>query len=177
MSEQLNLRSINGLWMIIHGKVYNVNEFKDHPGGYEIFLANKSKDASEEFEKAGHPDYVLKDMKKYLVGEVPIIPQSEVMKHNKEDDMWMAIEGKVYDVSKFKEHPGGYEILEDHSGKDSTKAFDDIGHSLQAKRDLETYYIGQYFQDVPVEVKKSNSLYIVFVVFVVLGIILAYMWT
>lgn len=31
----------------------------------------------------------------------------EVAKHNKDDDMWMVVHGKVYDVTKFKEdHPG-----------------------------------------------------------------------
>jgi cytochrome b involved in lipid metabolism len=31
----------------------------------------------------------------------------EVAKHRKDGDLWVAINGKVYDISKFNEHPGG----------------------------------------------------------------------
>ena len=44
---------------------------------------------------------------------------SEVAKHNKADDCWMVIKGKVYDLSKFKdEHPGGSAYVTDCAGKE-----------------------------------------------------------
>jgi len=37
---------------------------------------------------------------------------AECAKHNSPDDIWLVIEGKVYDVSSFyDEHPGGGDML------------------------------------------------------------------
>jgi alkylation response protein AidB-like acyl-CoA dehydrogenase/predicted heme/steroid binding protein len=48
----------------------------------------------------------------------------EVAKHTSDGDTWIAIDGKVYDVSKFaKVHPGGPGILRLYGGKDCTKEF------------------------------------------------------
>lgn len=45
----------------------------------------------------------------------------EIRKHNKETDAWLVLEGNVYDVTEFKQrHPGGWKVMEDHSGQDST---------------------------------------------------------
>eukprot|EP01062_Namystynia_karyoxenos_P073343 TRINITY_DN70143_c0_g1_i1.p1 TRINITY_DN70143_c0_g1~~TRINITY_DN70143_c0_g1_i1.p1 ORF type:complete len:520 (+),score=141.16 TRINITY_DN70143_c0_g1_i1:91-1650(+) len=52
------------------------------------------------------------------------ILMSEVAQHNKPGDLWMVIDGGVYDLSKFaKMHPGGERVLSDHAGKDATAAF------------------------------------------------------
>ncbi len=48
----------------------------------------------------------------------------ELAKHNKKSDCWIAIEGKVFDVSSyFAEHPGGDDVLMNHAGRDATKGF------------------------------------------------------
>ncbi|KNE70046.1 hypothetical protein AMAG_15035 [Allomyces macrogynus ATCC 38327] len=48
----------------------------------------------------------------------------EVAKHNKPDDCWVVVDGKVYDVTKFLDkHPGGRKILLKHVGTDATKAW------------------------------------------------------
>ncbi|KAI8366641.1 cytochrome b5 [Radiomyces spectabilis] len=67
----------------------------------------------------------------------------DVSKHNTKDDLWMAIHNKVYNITEFiLEHPGGEEVLIDEAGKDATEAFEDIGHSDEAREVLEKYYIG-----------------------------------
>ncbi|KAF8235809.1 peroxisomal acyl-CoA-dehydrogenase [Tricholoma matsutake] len=52
--------------------------------------------------------------------------KAEVQKHNKDGDLWVIIDAKVYDLSKFKNlHPGGASVLLDPeiAGQDATEAF------------------------------------------------------
>ena len=50
----------------------------------------------------------------------------------------------VYDVSKFMdEHPGGDEVLVTESGKDATEAFEDVGHSDDARALLPPMLVGE----------------------------------
>jgi len=66
-------------------------------------------------------------------------------KHTGVDNLWIAIRGKVYDVSKFlDDHPGGDEVLKDVAGKDATDSYDDVGHSDDAEAMLNTYYVGEF---------------------------------
>ncbi|CAA22444.1 Cytochrome b5 [Schizosaccharomyces pombe] len=67
----------------------------------------------------------------------------EIVEHNNSKDMYMVINGKVYDVSNFADdHPGGLDIMLDYAGQDATKAYQDIGHSIAADELLEEMYIG-----------------------------------
>lgn len=76
----------------------------------------------------------------------------------------MIIDGKVYDITKFQDevkkkyiviastfffllifvnqHPGGEEVLIDEGAKDATGPFEDVGHTDDARKLLEQYYIG-----------------------------------
>jgi len=50
----------------------------------------------------------------------------------------------VYDATKFlDEHPGGEEVLLDMAGKDATDAFEDVGHSDEAREILAGLLIGE----------------------------------
>ncbi|GAA5959291.1 hypothetical protein JCM21900_003917 [Sporobolomyces salmonicolor] len=52
---------------------------------------------------------------------------AEVAKHNKNDDLWMIIKGKVYDLTEFApSHPGGMRILLKYAGKDATEEYEPI---------------------------------------------------
>ena len=71
------------------------------------------------------------------------ITVEELGKHTKASDCWMVINGKVYDCTEFiDEHPGGDEVLLAEAGKDATEAFEDVGHSDDARALLPPLYIG-----------------------------------
>ncbi|KAE9603621.1 putative flavonoid 3',5'-hydroxylase [Lupinus albus] len=68
---------------------------------------------------------------------------SQVAQHNSKQDCWLVINGKVSEVTKFlEEHPGGEEALLELAGKDATKEFDAIGHSMVALNMLLKYQVG-----------------------------------
>jgi cytochrome b involved in lipid metabolism len=68
--------------------------------------------------------------------------EEEVSKHNKRDDCWLIIDGKVYDVTKYiDEHVGGDAILR-NAGKDSSKGFHGDQHPEKVKDLLWEFEIG-----------------------------------
>ncbi|KAA8644291.1 hypothetical protein EYZ11_008206 [Aspergillus tanneri] len=67
----------------------------------------------------------------------------EVSGHNTKKDLHLVVHDKVYDCSSFvDEHPGGEEVLLDVAGQDATEAFEDVGHSDEAREILDGLYIG-----------------------------------
>ncbi|KAJ6095697.1 hypothetical protein N7486_006443 [Penicillium sp. IBT 16267x] len=67
----------------------------------------------------------------------------EVEAHNTKKDLYMVIHDKVYDCSSFvDEHPGGEEVLLDVGGQDGTEAFEDVGHSDEAREILDGLLVG-----------------------------------
>lgn len=91
------------------------------------------------------------------MGEKKQIELSEVAKHNSEEDCWIAVSGKVYDITKFlDDHPGGPEIITDVAGQDATDEFEDVGHSPDARSQLDEYEIGSQIGYVKKERKESG---------------------
>ncbi|XP_075977078.1 cytochrome b5-like [Anticarsia gemmatalis] len=71
------------------------------------------------------------------------LTSSEVKKHNNRKSLWIVIKNDVYDVTSYlSEHPGGEDPLLDAAGQDATRAFEDVGHSDDARSILKKYKIG-----------------------------------
>ncbi|KAK1143284.1 hypothetical protein N8T08_006811 [Aspergillus melleus] len=78
----------------------------------------------------------------------------EIAEHNTKKDLYLIVHDKVYDCTSFvDEHPyvilaqeshlrGGEEVLLDVGGQDSTEAFEDVGHSDEAREILDGLYVG-----------------------------------
>ncbi|KAK4128467.1 cytochrome b5, partial [Parathielavia appendiculata] len=67
----------------------------------------------------------------------------DVAEHNTKKDLYVVIHDQVYDCTKFvDEHPGGEEVLLDVAGQDATEAFEDVGHSDEARETLEQLKVG-----------------------------------
>ncbi|KAL0638738.1 hypothetical protein Q9L58_002162 [Maublancomyces gigas] len=73
----------------------------------------------------------------------PYYTLDEVKEHQTKKDLWMILHDKVYSVSSFvDEHPGGEEVLMDVAGQDATEAFEDVGHSDEARELLVGLLVG-----------------------------------
>jgi len=93
---------------------------------------------------------------------------AEISKHNKSNDCWMLISGKVYDVtSYFGSHPGGNSTMSPTCGTDATAAYATrdpyaktsgtrVAHSSKAKSLLENYYLGDLNQVIGESNNKTN---------------------
>ncbi|CAK5055671.1 unnamed protein product [Meloidogyne enterolobii] len=64
--------------------------------------------------------------------------RSEVSQNNSNNNCWIIIGNK---------HPGGCEVLLEKAGEDRTEAFEDIGHSTDARKMKEDYCIGEVVEE------------------------------
>jgi len=68
---------------------------------------------------------------------------ADVSAHSGKKDLFLVIHDKVYDTTGFvDEHPGGEEVLLDVGGQDATEAFEDVGHSDEAREILDGLLVG-----------------------------------
>lgn len=97
------------------------------------------------------PTQVMNEQKNFRNKSVTL---KEISQHASPTSCWMAIEGKVYDVSPFiasGTHEGGNNILEG-CGRDATELYnnrpeDGRPHSSKAREMLKQYYIGKLSTD------------------------------
>ncbi len=82
-----------------------------------------------------------------------LITMEEVNKHNKNDDVWIVVNKKVYDCTDYLNmHPGGADSILINAGEDCTEDFTAI-HSIKATKMLDKYYIG----DLLIDGKESQT--------------------
>ena len=57
------------------------------------------------------------------------VSDAELKQHSIASTLWLAVHGRVYDVTEFlHDHPGGQQALLQAAGGDATAAFDRAGH-------------------------------------------------
>lgn len=54
------------------------------------------------------------------------------------------------------QHPGGEEVLLEQAGKDGSEAFEDVGHSSDARDLMVKYKIGEIIESERKPVKQKN---------------------
>eukprot|EP01025_Chloroclados_australasicus_P046690 TRINITY_DN5153_c0_g1_i3.p2 TRINITY_DN5153_c0_g1~~TRINITY_DN5153_c0_g1_i3.p2 ORF type:complete len:184 (+),score=22.36 TRINITY_DN5153_c0_g1_i3:163-714(+) len=78
------------------------------------------------------------------------IPMEEVRQHHTEQDGWMVVRGKVYNIIPYmKFHPGGDKILKPMLGRDATSLFNKYHPWVNVDALLEKCLIGYVDQNKP----------------------------
>uniref|UniRef100_A0A2P2KMG3 Uncharacterized protein MANES_03G048600 n=1 Tax=Rhizophora mucronata TaxID=61149 RepID=A0A2P2KMG3_RHIMU len=78
------------------------------------------------------------------------VTQEELAKHNRVGDLWISIQGKVYNVTDWTgDHPGGELPLINLAGQDVTDAFSAY-HPGTAWQYLDKFFTGYYLRDYSV---------------------------
>ena len=89
-----------------------------------------------------------------------VITVEELEKHNSESDLWIAVDGKVYDMTKYhKIHPGfgGPAIIVKNAGMDATQGFRKAKHSPKAMDIQKGLLIGELERNVKSELAKVSD--------------------
>lgn len=84
------------------------------------------------------------------------VTYEELMKHNKKDDAWICLKGRVYNVTPYMEyHPGGVDELLKGVGKDATDLFNQVHKWVNFESMLEKCLIGKVVGPA-IQVRKSS---------------------
>lgn len=111
-----------------------------------------------------------------------VITWEEVGLHNKEDDMWIVINDRVYDVTKYQnEHPGGPIVLFNKAGRNASLAFEQASHSKNARENIMGKYeigkidLNSVIQEWQREEESSGpSLFVTVVVVIIILLVIYY---
>ncbi|KAL0070092.1 hypothetical protein AAF712_002579 [Marasmius tenuissimus] len=88
-----------------------------------------------------------------------VVTYEELKAANNKSKLYVVISGKVYDATKFiDEHPGGDEVILAEAGAhDATEAFEDVGHSDEARALLPEMLVGTFEDTAKLGGKPSTS--------------------
>lgn len=76
-------------------------------------------------------------------GKISEITSAQLSSHNKETDAWIALNGKVYNVTPYMEfHPGGIPEMMRGVGKDGTKLFEEVHKWVNYESMLAKCFVG-----------------------------------
>ncbi|KAK5942648.1 hypothetical protein PMZ80_005213 [Knufia obscura] len=74
------------------------------------------------------------------------------------NEVCFVVHNKVYNVQAYlDDHPGGGKILREVAGADATAAFEDVGHSDDAREVLEKFCIGKVIEGEEVLIKARSN--------------------
>lgn len=83
------------------------------------------------------------------------LTRDEVSQHTSEDDIWLIVDHKVYDVSDFiLAHPGGSVVLHQVAGQDATEAFYNL-HRHEVLRDYASLCLGTLEGETPEVIEQE----------------------
>uniref|UniRef100_A0A8W8JET7 Flavohemoprotein b5/b5R n=1 Tax=Magallana gigas TaxID=29159 RepID=A0A8W8JET7_MAGGI len=89
-------------------------------------------------------------------GKVLEVDAEELAKHNQINDAWIALRGKVYNITPYMEyHPGGEEELMRGAGIDGTQLFDEVHKWVNYESMLEKCFVGKLKSTPPAHRRVS----------------------
>lgn len=75
--------------------------------------------------------------------DLPSYTLDEVKEHDCDEDCWIVIDNKVYDITTYLDyHPGGKVFVLQSAGQEATQKFNESEHSNTARDLLKKYLIG-----------------------------------
>lgn len=92
-------------------------------------------------------------------GRVVSVSKSELAKHNQVNDAWMAIRGRVFNVTRYMDfHPGGVDELMRGVGRDATKLFDEVHAWVNYPQLLGKCYVGPLKENATTKVETETNI-------------------
>lgn len=92
-------------------------------------------------------------------GVLKKITHEELAKHNRQDDCWLALFDKVYNITPYmKYHPGGIDELMKGAGKNATNIFNDVHPWVNFQNMLEKCLIGVLIGIEPTSTSSASLL-------------------
>jgi len=89
-------------------------------------------------------------------GALEPLAAAEVARHDRRDDLWLIIDGLVYDLTDYVDnHPGGDSILKT-AGRESSAGFHGDQHPSSARDLVRTYLIGRLDEAAAAALKKGE---------------------
>lgn len=157
--------SASSCWTAVDGNVYDVTKWiTQHPGGKQPILGMCGADGSAAFHSQhGNQARPANELKQFQIGTLssgtggaPSTPSTstsakagsytlaDVAKHASASSCWTAVNGNVYDVTKWiTQHPGGRRAILGMCGKDGSSAFDgQHGRQRRPEAELKQFQIG-----------------------------------
>lgn len=91
-------------------------------------------------------------------GVITAVSHDELAKHNKIDDCWLALRGRVYNITRYMEfHPGGGDELMRGAGVDATALFDSVHAWVNYEQLLSKCLVGPLRTAVTLNLTSNNN--------------------